>query len=184
VLRVDAWNPPARAVIDGDAFAFRRFVDWLADAAIAAGLDEPIVFCEEEEEEEEKEEEGNDADEAAEAAEEKTSTVTSLEQAGWNVTVRRASPRKGKEKRIALSTWLAFDLPRLGDRFRFDWRYQWDIVNAASTIGDAFGGIYGMSPEKLETLKMRDAPTWRRFLCKVVDPRFAYPPPTAVDDAR
>lgn len=75
---------------------------------------------------------------------------------------------------MPLSTWLAFGLPRHGDRFLIDWRHQWDIVNAGSTIGGAFGGIYGMSPAKLEALVERDAPMWRRFLREVVDPRFAY----------
>jgi hypothetical protein len=29
VMMCDAWNPEAKAVVDGDAFAFRRFVGWL-----------------------------------------------------------------------------------------------------------------------------------------------------------
>jgi hypothetical protein len=44
VLRVDAWNPTCRAVVDGDAHAFRRFVDWLAAGVVAADLDLTIVF--------------------------------------------------------------------------------------------------------------------------------------------
>lgn len=44
VLRVDVWNPPARAVVDGDAFAFRRLCEWLRGGLVAAGLDREIVY--------------------------------------------------------------------------------------------------------------------------------------------
>jgi hypothetical protein len=44
VLMVDAWNPQARTVVDGDAFAFRRFVTWLREAIVRGGYDETVRF--------------------------------------------------------------------------------------------------------------------------------------------
>ena len=58
VLMVDAWNPPARAVVDGDAFAFRRFLEWLRGALLRSRHDSLLRFepPREEDEEEEREE--------------------------------------------------------------------------------------------------------------------------------
>lgn len=56
VMMVDAWNPEARKVIDGDAFAFRRFLEWLRAAVVRAGLDEVRVFEDGEEDEDDAEE--------------------------------------------------------------------------------------------------------------------------------
>ncbi len=56
VMMVDAWNPEARKVIDGDAFAFRRFIEWLRAAVVRAGLDEVRIFNDGDEEEDEEEE--------------------------------------------------------------------------------------------------------------------------------
>lgn len=53
VLRVDPWNPPTRAVVDGDAFAFRRLCEWLAGGLVGAGLDVEVEYPEEGEDEEE-----------------------------------------------------------------------------------------------------------------------------------
>lgn len=65
VMMVDAWNPPTRTVIDGDAFAFRRFCEWLRAAIVEAGLDDVVVFAngegeegDEDEDYEEEEDEG------------------------------------------------------------------------------------------------------------------------------
>lgn len=57
VLMVDPWNPPNRRSIDGDAFAFRRFVQWLREAILASGQDFVLEFMEEEEEWEDSEDE-------------------------------------------------------------------------------------------------------------------------------
>jgi hypothetical protein len=56
VLTVDAWNPQARTVVDGDAFAFRRFVTWLREAIVRGGHDHAIHY-----------EQTTDADEVATA---------------------------------------------------------------------------------------------------------------------
>jgi hypothetical protein len=46
VQACDPWNPPDRTVIDGDAFAFRRFISWLRAGIIAGGHDHVLVdFC-------------------------------------------------------------------------------------------------------------------------------------------
>jgi hypothetical protein len=44
VLMVDAWNPPQRHVVDGDAFAFRRFTQWLRETILAAGQDVALTY--------------------------------------------------------------------------------------------------------------------------------------------
>jgi hypothetical protein len=44
VLTVDAWNPQARTAVDGDAFAFRRFVTWLREAIVRGGHDHAIRY--------------------------------------------------------------------------------------------------------------------------------------------
>lgn len=51
VLRVDVWNPQSRAIVDGDAFAFRRFCEWLRGALVRGGLDAQITYHGEDEEE-------------------------------------------------------------------------------------------------------------------------------------
>jgi hypothetical protein len=56
VLRVDPGNPPTRAVVDGDAFAFRRFCEWLAGGLVRAGLDVDVEYLGEEEDGDEDEE--------------------------------------------------------------------------------------------------------------------------------
>jgi hypothetical protein len=45
VMMVDAWNPQTRTVVDGDAFAFRRFVAWLRAAILRGGHDEVRTFA-------------------------------------------------------------------------------------------------------------------------------------------
>ncbi|MDC3960994.1 NusA N-terminal domain-containing protein [Polyangium jinanense] len=64
VLRVDAWNPSSRAIVDGDAFAFRRLCEWLREALVRGGLDAQITYLGEDDEDEDE-----DADDAAEPAE-------------------------------------------------------------------------------------------------------------------
>ncbi|MCA9719153.1 MAG: hypothetical protein KC468_31080, partial [Myxococcales bacterium] len=46
VMRVDVWNPAAKAVVDGDALAFRRFSQWLRGVLPRAGLDATVTFRE------------------------------------------------------------------------------------------------------------------------------------------
>ena len=50
VLMVDAWNPQARTVVDGDAFAFRRFVTWLRQGIIRGGHDSTVTWLVDDEE--------------------------------------------------------------------------------------------------------------------------------------
>ncbi len=45
VMMVDAWNPPARTVVDGDAFAFRRFVSWLRGGIVRGGYDLEVRYA-------------------------------------------------------------------------------------------------------------------------------------------
>lgn len=45
VMTVDAWNPPARAVVDGDAFAFRRFLEWLRGGILRGGHDRVLAWA-------------------------------------------------------------------------------------------------------------------------------------------
>jgi hypothetical protein len=61
VMMVDAWNPETRSVIDGDAFAFRRFNDWLRAAIVRGGLDAVRIFNNREEDDEEEEESSEQA---------------------------------------------------------------------------------------------------------------------------
>ena len=44
VMMVNAWNPQTRTVVDGDAFAFRRFVAWLRAAILRGGHDDVRRF--------------------------------------------------------------------------------------------------------------------------------------------
>jgi hypothetical protein len=44
VLMCDVWNPQAARVIDGDAFALRRFLEWLRAGIKKAKLDQEILF--------------------------------------------------------------------------------------------------------------------------------------------
>jgi hypothetical protein len=44
VLLTDVWNPTTRWSVDGDAFAFRRFTQWLRAVLTAAGHDETYAF--------------------------------------------------------------------------------------------------------------------------------------------
>ncbi|MBL9107247.1 MAG: hypothetical protein JNL82_40530 [Myxococcales bacterium] len=153
VMMVDAWNPETRTVIDGDAFAFRRFVTWLREAILRGGYDELRVFSgadeDEDEDDEEPEDDEDEGDEQADAL---------------------ADGEEGDE--LWLSDWLLFGLPDAGDRFLVDWRAQWHIVNAVHRV-DEFAGIYGFSGATVERLRTRDVVLWRRFLREAIDPRFA-----------
>lgn len=100
VLMVDAWNPAARTVVDGDAFAFRRFVTWLREGILCGGHDSKTVWVLDEDECDE-DEEGEGADN-----------------------------HKPGTLELSVSDWLLFGIPYFGDRFLVDWRTQWDIVNA------------------------------------------------------
>lgn len=143
VMMVDAWNPETRTVVDGDAFAFRRFATWLREAIVRGGCDAARRFVDaDEEDSDDEDEDGEDgADEAA------AGTV------------------------VMLSEWLLFGLPELGDRFLVDWRAQWHVVNASVGI-EGFAGIYGFTGAYVERLRTRDVVCWRRFLREVIDPRF------------
>jgi hypothetical protein len=44
VMMVDAWNPPTRMVVDGDAFAFGRFLDLLRRAILRNNLDTILEY--------------------------------------------------------------------------------------------------------------------------------------------
>jgi hypothetical protein len=44
VMVVDAWNPEARMVIDGDAFAFRRCIEWLRGGITRGDHDVTLTF--------------------------------------------------------------------------------------------------------------------------------------------
>ena len=61
VLMVDAWNPQARTVVDGDAFAFRRFVTWLRQGIIRGGHDSTVTFRVDDEEEVDEDEESEES---------------------------------------------------------------------------------------------------------------------------
>lgn len=52
ILMNDVWNPQAARAIDGDAFALRRFVEWLRAAIKKNKLNERVVFEGEDEESE------------------------------------------------------------------------------------------------------------------------------------
>jgi len=84
-----------------------------------------------------------------------------------------ATSRKDDPRRIelAVSDWLRFGLPDVGDRFVVDWRAQWNIV-AAGAPAELFDGGYGFSAGYLDRLRNYDLAVWRRFLCEVIDPRF------------
>jgi hypothetical protein len=61
VMMVDAWNPQARTVVDGDAFAFRRFLTWLREGILRGGHDQVARF-------ENSNEDGEDEGDAGESA--------------------------------------------------------------------------------------------------------------------
>lgn len=145
VMRVDAWNPPSRAVVDGDALAFRRFCEWLGEALVRGGLDAWVEYTGEDDAEDEDAEEDEDG----------------------------AGVEPEGPARLRLSEWLRFGLPDVGDRFLVDWRHQWHVVFAGAGIVECFGGIYGMRGEQRERLEGRDRRVWRAFLREVIDPRFA-----------
>ncbi|MDI1476493.1 NusA N-terminal domain-containing protein [Polyangium sp. y55x31] len=148
VLRVDVWNPPSRAIVDGDAFAFRRLCEWLREAIVRGGLDARITYHgEDDDAEEDEDEDDENGDDDAVEPEEPAS--------------------------LMLSEWLRFGLPDVGDRFLVDWRYQWHIAFAGSSIVECFGSIYGMNGEQRARIGERDRRVWRAFLHDVIDPRFS-----------
>jgi hypothetical protein len=165
VMMVDAWNPEARTVVDGDAFAFRRFTSWLREAIARSGHDEVRTFQGDEDEDEEDEEGESevDGDEDSEDGDEDSEVDGDEED-------EDSEESPGDE--LTLSDWLLFGLPDVGDRFLVDWRAQWHIVNAVLRVDD-LKGIYGFTGEHVERLRTRDVVHWRRFLREVIDPRFA-----------
>jgi hypothetical protein len=44
VMMVDAWNPPTRLVVDGDAFAFGRLLTWLRQAILRGDMDTVLEY--------------------------------------------------------------------------------------------------------------------------------------------
>ncbi|MDI3289259.1 NusA N-terminal domain-containing protein [Polyangium sp. 15x6] len=150
ILRVDAWNPSSRAIVDGDAFAFRRLCEWLREALVRSGLDAQITYHGEDDADEDADEDENeDENEDDDAAE-------------------PAAPAS-----LMLSEWLRFGLPDVGDRFLVDWRHQWHIAFAGPSIVECFGGIYGMNGDERARIGERDRRIWRAFLHDVIDPRFS-----------
>ena len=62
ILLTDVWNPYTRWSVDGDAFAFRRFMQWLGGQIEHHGLDQEIAFLTDPDEyEDEYEDEGTEA---------------------------------------------------------------------------------------------------------------------------
>lgn len=154
VMMVDAWNPETRTVIDGDAFAFRRFVTWLREGILRGGHDELRAFAGDEDDDEgEGVNEGDDDEDVGEEA-------------------LASGEDEESEGELWLSDWLLFGMPDTGDQFLVDWRAQWHIVNAVHRV-DGFAGIYGFSGATVERLRTRDVVLWRRFLREAIDPRFA-----------
>ena len=62
VLTVDAWNPQARSVVDGDAFAFRRFVTWMREGLLRGGHDAKATWTPDDDDEDEDFDDDEDED--------------------------------------------------------------------------------------------------------------------------
>jgi len=73
VMMVDAWNPQARTVVDGDAFAFRRFLTWLREGILRGGHDHIARF----------EREQEDGCEDTENADEREPAITTIKVSDW-----------------------------------------------------------------------------------------------------
>ena len=144
VQTTDVWNPPAKFCVDGDAFAFRRFVDILRGALLLRPeLDQNFSYS-------------IDVDDLFDEDEE------DLE----------ASKDGYVKRQVRASEWLLFNEPILDDDLILDWRTQSHIVSSTSTILDT-AGMYGFDPKTTQGLKGGDyAAVWRRFLVEVVDERF------------
>jgi hypothetical protein len=132
--------------VDGDPFAFSRFISWLRGGIVHGRHDLTIHYNPSEDDDDDEDEDENEADEEEDDDE--------------------AEPQE-----VLLSRWLELHWQAPEERFVVDWRVQFAYVAGGAKIAD-MASVYGFPAAFLDRLATRDAVQWRRFLREVVDPRF------------